>query len=111
MGMSAVAARSLRILVAEDDPALSKLYASYAESRGHAVVFARDGAEALVAAATERPDVILLDVAMPRARRARRAQGRSRRARAPADPGARHHRLRRRSVACATSCSSSAPGM
>jgi CheY-like chemotaxis protein len=64
--MSAVAARALRILVAEDDPALSNLYASYAESRGHAVVLARDGAEALVAAAAERPDVILLDVAMPR---------------------------------------------
>ncbi|WP_242392583.1 response regulator [Anaeromyxobacter oryzisoli] len=63
---SAVAARPLRILVAEDDPAVARLYASFAERRGHAVVCARDGAEALAAAAAERPDVILLDVAMPR---------------------------------------------
>jgi CheY-like chemotaxis protein len=61
-----VAARPLRILVAEDDPAVSKLYATYANSRGHAVVVAKDGAEALLAAATERPDLILLDIAMPR---------------------------------------------
>ncbi len=56
----------LRILVAEDDPAVARLYAAYAQSRGHQVAFARDGAEALVAAATEPPDVILLDVAMPK---------------------------------------------
>lgn len=56
----------LRILVAEDDPAVAKLYAAYAQSRGHAVLFAQDGAEALDAAAAEQPDLILLDVAMPR---------------------------------------------
>lgn len=56
----------LRILVAEDDPAVAKLYAAYAQSRGHLVLFAQDGAEALVSAAAERPDLILLDVAMPR---------------------------------------------
>ena len=56
----------LRILVAEDDPAVARLYAAYAQSRGHLVLFAQDGAEALVPAAAERPDLILLDVAMPR---------------------------------------------
>jgi CheY-like chemotaxis protein len=56
----------LRILVAEDDPAVARLYAAYAQSRGHLVLFAQDGAEALVSAAAERPDLILLDVAMPR---------------------------------------------
>jgi CheY-like chemotaxis protein len=66
MTVVAAPAPPLRILVAEDDPAVSKLYGAYALSRGHAVTFARDGVEALVAAATERPDLILLDVAMPR---------------------------------------------
>jgi two-component system, cell cycle response regulator DivK len=57
---------SLRILVAEDDPAVAKLYAAYAQSRGHRILFARDGAETLLTAATELPDVILLDIAMPK---------------------------------------------
>ena len=57
---------SLRILVAEDDPAVARLYAAYAQSRGHTVLVARDGAEALVLAATERPDVVWLDISMPK---------------------------------------------
>jgi DNA-binding response OmpR family regulator len=56
----------MRILVAEDDTAVAKLYAAYAQSRGHEVLFARDGAEALVTAAVELPDAILLDIAMPK---------------------------------------------
>jgi DNA-binding response OmpR family regulator len=56
----------MRILVAEDDTAVAKLYAAYAQSRGHAVLFARDGAETLVVAASELPDLILLDVSMPK---------------------------------------------
>ncbi|HET7824366.1 MAG TPA: response regulator [Anaeromyxobacter sp.] len=59
-------ATPLRILVVEDDPAVARLYAAYAQSRGHAVLFAKDGAEALVAAASELPDVVLLDIAMPK---------------------------------------------
>jgi CheY-like chemotaxis protein len=70
----------LRILVAEDDPAVAKLYAAYAQSRGHVVLFAEDGAEALAAATAEQPDVILLDVAMPR------VDGRDALARLKADP-------------------------
>ena len=60
------ASAPLRILVAEDDTAVARMYAAYAQSRGHAVIFARDGAEALVAAAAENPDLILLDIAMPK---------------------------------------------
>ncbi len=56
----------MRILVAEDDSAVAKLYAAYAQSRGHTVLFARDGAETLVVAAAELPDLILLDVSMPK---------------------------------------------
>jgi CheY-like chemotaxis protein len=56
----------MRILFAEDDPAVAKLYAAFAQSRGHEVLFARDGAETLVTAALELPDVILLDVTMPK---------------------------------------------
>jgi CheY-like chemotaxis protein len=59
-------ATPLRILVAEDDAAVARLYAAYAQSRGHAVLFARDGAETLVTAASELPDLVFLDVAMPK---------------------------------------------
>jgi len=56
----------LRILVAEDDAAVAKLYAAYAQGRGHAVTVARDGAQTLEAAGGgQLPDLILLDVAMP----------------------------------------------
>lgn len=58
--------RSLRILIAEDDAAVLTLYARYAEKRGHTVLLARDGAEALVVAASELPDIVLLDIAMPK---------------------------------------------
>jgi CheY-like chemotaxis protein len=56
----------LRILVAEDDPAVAKLYVAYAQSRGHQVTVARDGAETLVAVAADRPDLVMLDVGMPK---------------------------------------------
>ena len=56
----------LRILVTEDDPAVAKLYVAYAQSRGHEVLLARDGAETLVAAVTELPDLVWLDIMMPK---------------------------------------------
>jgi len=64
--MEPAASRPLRILIAEDDPAVLMLYARYAQKRGHAVLLAHDGAEALVVAASELPDLILLDVALPK---------------------------------------------
>ncbi len=56
----------LRILVAEDEPAVARLYEAYAQSRGHTVIVARDGAETLVAAASQKPDLVMLDVMMPK---------------------------------------------
>ncbi len=56
----------LRILVAEDDPSVARLYAAYAQSRGHQVLVAKDGAETLVTAASELPDLVLLDIGMPK---------------------------------------------
>jgi DNA-binding response OmpR family regulator len=56
----------MRILVAEDDPAVARLYAAYAQGRGHEVLVAHDGAEALSVAAAEDPDLILLDVSLPK---------------------------------------------
>lgn len=60
------APRPLRILVAEDEPALARLYTSFAVRRGHDVAVARDGAEALATAFANPPDLLLLDVSMPK---------------------------------------------
>jgi CheY-like chemotaxis protein len=64
--MAPAPAARLRLLVAEDDAAVAKLYGAFAAGRGHDVIFARDGAETLLLAATELPDLVLLDIAMPK---------------------------------------------
>jgi CheY-like chemotaxis protein len=61
-----VAARQLRILVAEDDEEIVRLYRDYALRRGHNVLHTHDGPETLVMAAGELPDVVILDIGMPK---------------------------------------------
>ncbi len=55
-----------RILIAEDDPKQADLIRLYLEREGFAVVVARDGREALEQARRRRPDLIVLDVMMPK---------------------------------------------
>ena len=55
-----------KILVAEDDPASRELLVEVLEGLGYQVVEACDGAEALEKAVEARPDLILLDIQMPR---------------------------------------------
>jgi CheY-like chemotaxis protein/HPt (histidine-containing phosphotransfer) domain-containing protein len=59
-------ARPLRILVAEDNAVNQRLTARLLEKRGHEVVLAGSGQEALAALEREPVDVILMDVRMPR---------------------------------------------
>jgi two-component system, OmpR family, alkaline phosphatase synthesis response regulator PhoP len=54
-----------RILVAEDEQHIAEMIAFKLTNRGHQVVRARDGAEAVRLAGQEIPDLILLDVMMP----------------------------------------------
>ncbi|HEX6368973.1 MAG TPA: response regulator [Longimicrobium sp.] len=54
-----------RVLVADDEPAITTLIAEVLTYAGFGVLRAHGGAEALILARTERPDVILLDVMMP----------------------------------------------
>ena len=53
------------LLVAEDDRAVRESLTRALQLEGYAVVTAGDGAEALRAAASATPDVIVLDVSMP----------------------------------------------
>ena len=54
------------ILVVDDEPDIVKLVVRLLEARGHRVGVARDGEEALESATRERPDVIVLDLNLPR---------------------------------------------
>lgn len=53
-------------LIVDDDPELLSLLRRYLENNGLETVLACDGAQALAAAASAKPDVIITDVDMPR---------------------------------------------
>jgi CheY-like chemotaxis protein len=55
-----------RVLIVEDNPALRKIYITLLTKEGYQVDFAGDGQEALDKAAALPPDLILLDLRMPR---------------------------------------------
>jgi DNA-binding response OmpR family regulator len=54
-----------RILIVEDEAALSDLVRSHLEKEGHTVEQAFDGRQALVAADRARPDLVILDWMLP----------------------------------------------
>jgi CheY-like chemotaxis protein len=54
------------ILLVEDDVTIAKLYRVLLESRGYTVRHAGDGLEGLDKANEQRPDLVLLDIMMPR---------------------------------------------
>jgi len=58
--------RGVRILLAEDNPVNQKLVVKMLERRGYDVTVANDGEEALRKMESERFDILLLDVQMPR---------------------------------------------
>jgi len=59
-------ARQSTVLVVEDDETVAEIYRLALERAGYEVVVARDGIECLEKAAASRPDLIFLDIRMPR---------------------------------------------
>jgi DNA-binding response OmpR family regulator len=57
---------SLKILVADDEPNIVISLEYLMKREGYTVLVARDGQEALDTIARERPDLVLLDVMMPK---------------------------------------------
>ncbi|MCA8959968.1 MAG: response regulator [Planctomycetes bacterium] len=56
-----------KLLIADDDPRLLHALSIRLELEGFEVVASRDGAEAIRAAKEVSPDLVILDVSMPRA--------------------------------------------
>ncbi len=54
------------VLIVDDDPFITRLVRMKVEQLGHTVETARDGEEGLVRAEEVHPDLILLDLMMPR---------------------------------------------
>ena len=54
------------VLVVDDDPVIQGLLRVNFEMEGYEVIVAGDGVEGLERARSERPDVVILDVMMPR---------------------------------------------
>lgn len=55
-----------KIMLVEDDIALRDIYTSRFEAEGYEVAVASDGEQALTVAVKEKPDLILLDIMMPK---------------------------------------------
>lgn len=55
-----------RILLADDNPDNRSIMRAVLEASGYSVLLARDGVEALEAAAAHAVDLVLLDMSMPR---------------------------------------------
>ncbi len=56
----------IKILISEDDSFLSQMYSEKLESEGFKVVLATNGIEAIDKMKLEKPDLVLLDLIMPK---------------------------------------------
>ena len=59
-------AKPRRVLVCDDDPVILRLLEVNLELEGYDILTAHDGAEAVEVATREIPDLVILDIMMPR---------------------------------------------
>lgn len=57
--------KSTKVVIAEDDDSIARLYKTYLEAHGFTVQHAQNGNEALEQIESFKPDVLLLDIMMP----------------------------------------------
>ena len=62
----AASAASKRILLVDDDPEIVESMRTVLESRGYVVLIARDGNQGAVMAVRDAPDLVVLDMMMPK---------------------------------------------
>ncbi len=56
----------IRVLFVEDDPTVAQMYRLKLELDGYQVVMAKDGEEGLRLASDVRPDIVFLDIRLPK---------------------------------------------
>ena len=56
----------MRALIADDEPLICDMLTRFLSRRGYAVVTVADGEEALADLRNQRPDLFLLDIALPK---------------------------------------------
>ena len=56
----------MKILIAEDEQILIEIYSSFLQKAGHTVEVAKDGEQALFRMKQDKPDLVLLDLKMPK---------------------------------------------
>ena len=56
----------MKILIVEDDPLISRMYQKVLKFEGMEVISSENGSDGLAAAAQHKPDLILLDIMMPK---------------------------------------------
>lgn len=66
MGVPFARLSTMRVLIVDDDPDLTDVFAMLIQAEGHEVVTANSGRDAVALAAASHFDVVLLDVMMPR---------------------------------------------
>ncbi|MEO6857372.1 MAG: response regulator, partial [Solirubrobacteraceae bacterium] len=54
------------VLVVDDEPTITEVLARYLERAGYRARTAADGAQALASVAADRPDLVVLDLMLPR---------------------------------------------
>jgi DNA-binding response OmpR family regulator len=57
--------KMVKILIVDDDEKMAATLKRWLEAKGHEVVLAHNGQDALVSAKQEKPDLMLLDIRMP----------------------------------------------
>src|SRR5438445_1691571 len=60
------AEEEIRVLFVEDDPTLAEMYRTKLELDGYVVDIARDGEEALARLSAELPDLVFMDIRLPK---------------------------------------------
>ncbi len=61
-----MAEQKLRVLLVEDEPSIAKTVGKRLEFAGYDVIIAADGQEGLDMAKAEQPDIIILDLMLPK---------------------------------------------
>src|SRR6202022_5184469 len=60
------ASDDVRVLFVEDDPTVAQMYRLKLELDGYQVIMAKDGEEGLRLASGVRPDIVFLDIRLPK---------------------------------------------